>query len=48
MDFKCEHLERKHHLKGISHPIHFTTGLDNTHTILVHRLVSKISLGCQA
>lgn len=48
MGFKCDHSERKYHLKGISHPIHLTRELDNTHTILVHQLFSKISLSCQA
>jgi len=43
-----DHSERKYHLKGISHPIHLTVELDNTHTIFIHRLVSKISLGCEA
>lgn len=48
MGFKCDSFERKHHLKFVSYPIHLPTELDNTDTILIHGLVSKINLDFQA
>lgn len=48
MGFKYDSFEKKHHLKCVSHPISLTTEHDNTDAILIHGVVSKINLGCQA
>lgn len=48
MGFKCNGFERNYHLKCTSCPINLTTEPDNTDTILIHGVVSKVNLGCQA